>query len=270
MNGFKPTGFGPKAGFHFSPKMGFTGSTGSVTHVSPYVRRKGFASGGFVREDSPRMTTENVGDTGSALVRRARPFSEQEREAGGRSPLRPGFKNGGRLAKTLKKMHKAGGGKVMQPKGMGPMSSMEMGTMLRKAMPKKPGMPATGMKGKFAADGGRVYGSSSKGFGSDLRKTGEFIGQIPRMLTDAARGSFRRTQQDVTDTKRRRIDSIVDHGNTASNYARGGKIMASRFAKGGMARPDEAQDRKMIGAALRKHVSTPAPKGHKGLGAMCK
>ncbi len=35
------------------------------------------------------------------------------------------------------------------------------------------------------------------------------------------------------------------------------------FAKGGKA-SDEKQDRQMIQQALKKHINTPAPKGHKG------
>jgi hypothetical protein len=40
---------------------------------------------------------------------------------------------------------------------------------------------------------------------------------------------------------------------------KGGKV--KRYAKGG----DVAQDKKAIDSALKKHVNTPAPKGHKGL-----
>lgn len=107
MKGFRPTGYGPSAGFKFPSKMGFTGSTGAYTNVSPYVRRKGFAAGGFVRQDNPRMKCEVVGDQGSALVRRARPSTAEDQESGGKSPLRPGFKKGGRAVK------RAFGGGVM-------------------------------------------------------------------------------------------------------------------------------------------------------------
>lgn len=41
-------------------------------------------------------------------------------------------------------------------------------------------------------------------------------------------------------------------------HAKGGKV---RYAEGG----DVKQDKAMINAALKKHVNTPAPKGHKGL-----
>jgi len=93
MKGFKPTGYGPSDGFKFPTKMGFTGSTGSVTPVAGYTRRKHFADGGFVRQD--RMSSAMVGDTGNACVRRARSSTNVDQEYGGKSPLRPGFKDGG-------------------------------------------------------------------------------------------------------------------------------------------------------------------------------
>lgn len=94
MKGFKPTGYGPSAGFKFPARMGFTGSTGAVTPVAGYTRRR-FAEGGYVRQDNPRMKAEIVGDSGSALVRRARSSTNLDQESGGKTPLRPGFADGG-------------------------------------------------------------------------------------------------------------------------------------------------------------------------------
>jgi hypothetical protein len=106
MKGFKRVGSGQSAGFKFPASMGFTGSTGRVTNVSPHVRRKGFASGGFVRQDN-RMKCDVVGDQGSALVRRARPSTAEDQDSGGKTPLRPGYGKGGRAVK------RAFGGGVM-------------------------------------------------------------------------------------------------------------------------------------------------------------
>ena len=105
MKGFKPTGFGPSAGFKFPARMGFTGSTVNVTQVSPYTRRAAkphiapqhFADGGFVRQDTPRMKVDVIGDQGSSMVRRAKPYCDADQESGGKSPLRPGYKHGGKL-----------------------------------------------------------------------------------------------------------------------------------------------------------------------------
>ena len=256
MNGFKPTGYGPSAGFKFPPKFGFTGSTGSVTQVSPYTRRlakpfvqpKAFADGGFVREDNPRMRESSPGDEGSALVRRAKSYCALDQESGGKTPLRPGYKKGG-MAKKGKKpspmmMKKADGGMVRQ-RGMGALSDREVRMMngaprtkadgaltdaerkmmdaaLRSSLPKK-AAPATAIKEKFYADGGKVArGSSAKGFWASMKDVPALINAAPALIKESAQGAMRRTQQDVSDTKRRHIDRIVD-SNGASNYARGGK-----------------------------------------------
>jgi hypothetical protein len=220
MNGFKPTGYGPSAGFKFPASMGFTGSTGSVTQVSPYTRRlakpiiqpKAFADGGFVRQDNPRMKESSPGDSGSALVRRARSYCALDQESGGKTPLRPGYKKGG-MAKKGKKpipmMKKADGG-ALSAKGHGPVRP-------------RVGKPTAPMKEKFYADGGKVArGSSSKGFWASVKDIPALINAAPTLIKEGAQGAMRRTQQDVSDIKRRHIDSIVDKGN-ASNYSRGGK-----------------------------------------------
>lgn len=242
MKGFKPTGFGPKAGFVFSAKQGFTGSTGAYTNVQPYVRRKAFANGGFVRQDTPRMTESSPGDSGSALVRRAKSYCALDQESGGKTPLRPGYKKGGMAKKKMpmKKdpnpMMKADGGTVS-------MSALsQVGRMRKRA---KPPASASMVKEKFAADGGMVRGSSSdkkyvpsavrgsssKGLWASMKDIPALVNQIPTLAKDAAQGAMRRTQQDVADSKRRRIDSIADGTNTASNYARGGKTKRGLMTK---------------------------------------
>lgn len=100
MKGFKPTGYGPRNGFDFPASFGFTGSTGTTTNVRPHVRR--YASGGAVR--AGKMKTEHPGTPGHATVQRTRPSTALDQAAGGRTPLRPGFKRGGR----------ADGGKVVR------------------------------------------------------------------------------------------------------------------------------------------------------------
>ncbi len=99
IKGFRPTGFGTKSGFDFSAKRGFTGSTGSVTSVASYTRRKGYATGGFVKEGyQPKV--EQVGDSGHATVQRSKPTTNLDQESGGKTPLRPGFKKGGKAKKS--------------------------------------------------------------------------------------------------------------------------------------------------------------------------
>lgn len=107
MKGFKPTGRGMSSGFKYPSQMGFTGSTGGVMNVSGYTRRK-FADGGFVRQDTPRMETGSL-DEGSALIRRARSSTNLDEVSGGKTPIRPGYKKGGKIM-MKKKMKKADGG----------------------------------------------------------------------------------------------------------------------------------------------------------------
>jgi hypothetical protein len=101
MKGFKPMGRGMSSGFKFPSGMGFTGSTGAVTNVSGYTRKK-FAAGGFVRQDNPREKVESGIDPGRATVSRARPSSNLDQQAGGRSPLRPGYREGGKATVARK------------------------------------------------------------------------------------------------------------------------------------------------------------------------
>jgi hypothetical protein len=94
MKGFKPMGRSMSHGFRYPASMGFTGSTGGVQQVSGYTRR--FATGGFVRQDNPREKVEGGIDPGRATVSRSRPSSNLDQQAGGRSPLRPGYRKGGK------------------------------------------------------------------------------------------------------------------------------------------------------------------------------
>jgi hypothetical protein len=373
MKGFKPTGYGPSSGFKFPARMGFTGSTGSVTSVAPYTRRKAFADGGFVRQDNPRMKSESVGDSGSALQRRSRPTTQLDAESGGRSPLRPGFKRGGKL----KKMRKADGGYVdaqreleyrkahyddttddskfddprvtpaqvrkqdqaiadaaaspnhrinlkttkmrgyygpqqpsgsdfeetQRPKGHGPikpprthaskghgpirsipgqgkrlgafaaggavMSASPLSTLSK--MRRKPPRPpsASTMKERFAADGGHVaYGSSSKGFMSDVSKLPEALKEVLRSIGSRSSGMARKGA-DTVSGRQRQVDRAVDEAVTGkNNYSRGGKLKRMGYADGGQVSREEAK--KIAERTVGEHVRYPAPKGHKGLGKMCK
>lgn len=42
-------------------------------------------------------------------------------------------------------------------------------------------------------------------------------------------------------------------------------FVSPHYRDGGKVHDDAKADKKMIDAAIRKHVNTPAPKGHKGL-----
>lgn len=246
MKGFKPTGYGPSSGFKFPSRMGFTGSTGHITTVSPYTRRK-FASGGFVRQDNPRMQEDSIGDQGSALVRRARSSTALDQESGGKTPIRPGFKRGGACmsdggnwiagaTKNKGALHRALGvpeGQKIPAKKLAKAAHSDNPKMRKRAALAK-------TLGKMhKADGGDVKLPRRKTpytFGQSLRAVPEFVGTLPSMIKDAIVDAGRRklsdVQQDVADTKRRRIDSIVDAD--AGNYARGGKAKRMGYQGGGL------------------------------------
>jgi hypothetical protein len=93
MKGFKKTGNGPRYGkFAFSPKAGFSSSTGKRQEVRSYSRsvpaKHKFAAGG--------MVTAPMASGDSAVIKRTKPVTGFDAEAGGKSPLRPGFNKGGK------------------------------------------------------------------------------------------------------------------------------------------------------------------------------
>lgn len=239
MKGFKPVGRGPSMGFKFPASMGFTGSTGSVTNVSPHVRRKAFANGGFVRQDNPRMKSAVVGDSGSALVRRSKPTTQLDQESGGRSPLRPGFKKGGYT----------GGGAL---------------GAARAAEAKRTSSPG-GIKGKFAAarggkmrkaDGGKIEYAKPSAMEALRENALRLIGVKPSYekkykprVEDkySGRGRLRQTDDAAyeAETGRKR------------NYARGGEVKKKAVSA--------AEAKQIAKRTVGEHVRHPAPKGHKGL-----
>lgn len=308
MKGFKPTGYGPSAGFKFPASFGFTGSTGAYTNVQPYVRRmpRAFKDGGYVSETVP--------DPGSALVRRARPYTEEDRESGGKTPLRPGYKHGGMkkpcmksggkwiagaikhpgalhkalgvpegqkipakklakaahsdnpttrrravLAKTLGKMHKADGGALM--------SASPLATLNR--MRRKPPRPpvASTVKERFAADGGPAIPRRSKDYTvmESLRAIPGMIRTGIGMMKDKM-SSGERTVEGRSQSVDEAASEAVSGKTMASNYSRGGKMRRMGYAKGGGVSRMEAK--KIAQSTIGEHVRYPAPKGHKGMGAM--
>lgn len=267
MKGFRPTGYGPSAGFRFPARLGFSGSTGSVTNVAPYVRRK-YATGGFVRQDKPRMKSESVGDSGSALVRRAKPTTQLDAESGGRTPLRPGFAFGGTSAKAVKaamaKAQQQQGGQspavAVVPRGRGPLAQM-IHTAIDRSRRSKPAPPAPdvripAIKGRFYADGGRAN-RQRKADGGEIRRDpghaprrvggytfSESLQAIPGALTEAFRATATKAGRASTGMakkgaervsgRQRQIDREVDQAVTGmTKYARGGKAKRMGYDEGG-------------------------------------
>lgn len=86
MKGFRDSSK-MRSGFSFGSRAGFSASTGKTQNISytrktPHRKPKAFAEGGRVVD--------------SAMQGRTPPSSALDAESGGTSPLRPGFKRGGR------------------------------------------------------------------------------------------------------------------------------------------------------------------------------
>lgn len=156
MKGFTPMKGGMKAGFHFPKSHGFTGSTGKVTQVGGYARRK-YATGGAVKHIG-RMTRTEVGDVGNALTQRSKPSNNLDQQSGGKTGLRPGFKGGGGnwiagATKNKGALHRALGvpaGEKIPAKKMAK-AAASSSPLMRKRV----GLANT-LKAMNKADGGRV------------------------------------------------------------------------------------------------------------------
>jgi hypothetical protein len=250
MKGFKPTGYGPSSGFVFPTRMGFTGSTGKFTTVAPYTRRK-FADGGFVRQDNPRMQTGTL-DEGSALVRRGRATNDLDQESGGKTPIRPGFKNGGNwiagATKNKGALHRA----LHVPEGKKiPAKKLAKAARSNNPMMRKRAALAKTLKAMRKADGGDVRLPRRKTpytFGESVRAIPEALKEAMRAIGSSSSGMAKKAADSISG-RQKQIDDYIDSAEsgserTASNYARGGKMKRMGYAQGGLAR--------MMGEMMRR------------------
>lgn len=115
MKGFpKPAGFKCTTkscpGHSFPSAKGFTGSTGKTRSVRGYTqavpKAVKLAKGGKFK--SPTVQKGDLRRSNSGLIARTQPVSQMDKESGGKSPLRPGYKKGG-----MKKDCYADGGGVL-------------------------------------------------------------------------------------------------------------------------------------------------------------
>ncbi len=232
MKGFKPTGYGPTAGFKYPQSMGFTGSTGAYTNVSPYVRRK-FANGGSVRGTDP----------GGSTINRKKTYAQWQTDTGSTSSLLPGYKDGGRtwIAGAIKKpgaLHRALGvpqGEKIPAKKLAKAAHSDNPTMSRRANLAKT------LKKMHKADGGYVewvdrryrvprrYSNPTMSEG--LRALPPLAKEMARSLTTGTRRAF--------GPKERRYG--VSGQDLASNYSKGGKAKRMGYADGGATEAAKAE-----------------------------
>lgn len=224
MKGFKPTGFGPSAGFKYPSSMGFTGSTGSVTNVSPHTRRIGFAKGGYV--------SKTVGDPGSSMVRRAKPSTEADRESGGKSPLRPGFASGGRMGRMMKAaVDKAHAQSAAPSSGSATgVGGGRTARMLSSAVQKAQAQPAAPSTGAATGLGGgrtaRMIGQAMEQARTGTPRPYTGGGALGAALASAVRMAAEKRQQEQAAVKRIPTPSVKERF-----YEKGGKVIPRRPAE---------------------------------------
>lgn len=231
MKGFKPTGYGPSAGFKFPQRMGFTGSTGAYTNVSPYVRRK-FANGGSVRSSDP----------GGSTVNRKKTYAQWQSDTGSTSSLLPGYARGGR-AKMMKAHEK--------------MESKRHEAMEESCMKKADGGPVDWVDRRYRVP--RRYSNPT---------VGEGLRAIPPLAKEMAAAMTRGTRRAFGPKERRfgvrgDLASNYAKGGKAKRmgYANGGGRRDGAIS--GAVSASEAK--KIAERTVGDHVRYPAPKGHKGL-----
>lgn len=249
MKGFKPMHSGMKSGFHFPSHFGFTGSTGKMTHVGGYTRKK-FAHGGKVSHEDYK--DNEIGDQGHAGEPRGAPANEMDAKTGGKTPLRRGFAKGGKwIAGAIKHpgaLHKA----LHVPQGQ----KIPAAKLAKAAHSSNPTMRrranlAKTLKGMHKGIGGHVGGGKHPGYahGGEVHHHHAHGGPMEIHHHHAKGGIME-----------------VHH------HAHGGLIgKHPNYAKGGMF-PGNPHGmpiiRKVAQEEIGRHVRYPAPKGHKGLGRM--
>lgn len=248
MKGFKDTGNGPRSGFHFPQSFGFSGSTGTVSNVRAHVRR--YAKGGAVKS---QMTTEHPGTPGHATVQRTKPSTALDQEAGGRTPLRPGFARGG----------KAGGGPISENEDRARRNFLtherNRDAFRRAKTPKE--------RAEIQQTHDMAFGAPNHTLSLGRSRTRRVAkadgGKVVRKQLPDGTPSFRRKQSLLDDLK----ESVRSAAKLASPSAlkhRARTIDArTNFAAGGYAGGGNASGPKAVAEqVLRRHVRAAPPKGH--------
>lgn len=236
-----------------------------------------FAAGGhvermpFAREHPLRPTTSDEGNSG---VKRSKPTTESEKTLGGKSELNSGYAHGGKVVHVHQHYHN---GKRMP-------SKRQIEKARRKA---EGGLISSGTAGvklgqnATAKTSGRATPSRSgfrKGGNIGPIKKGALHKQmgIPRG-EKIGKARLQKAKHSSSPQERKRANFALNMnkatGGTINPRATGGTI--NRYATGGTQNPMNCGGAMYakggeVGAesVMQRHLSSPAPRGHKGLGAM--
>lgn len=295
MKGFKDS-TRMKSGHAFTHPSGWFPNSSSP-------KLPGFATGGTVggldtHEDPSKAR-------GNATVQRDIPTTDEMKEAGGHNPLRSGFSQGGVVHKHFHVHHHSGGKtksksyeKTAEAYAEGGKAKIRIkakneGSLHRDmGVPQGKKIPRSAIRAKLARDkahhnvrgerkdifalnfgkkkghnaGGAVYasGGSVNGFANG--------GALGASLGNATGRAVRRPQPDVSRGLRQPRRAIRPPSQMPSPTRQGIEAIPLARRKGGSVNPDAAADakqaRRIADQEIRKHVGSPAPEGHKGLGKM--
>jgi len=233
-----------------------------------------FAQGGhvgsmpFAREHPLRPTASDVGNSG---VKRSQPTTESEKTLGGKTELNSGYAHGGKVVHVHQHYHN---GKRMP-------SKRAIEKARRKAEGGLIGSGTAGVKlGKNASSGSKGTPSVR----STFKKGGKIgpidKGKLHRNLgipqgQKIGKARLRSAKNSASPAVRKEANFALNMnkatGGTINPRATGGTI--NPMATGGTQNPMNCGGAMYaegggVKAALQQHVNSPAPRGHKGLGAM--
>lgn len=140
------------SGHSFPAEAGFTGSTGMVRSIKPYTRKV------------PTVKLAEGGSVGNATTQRSHATNELDEVAGGKTPLRPGFKKGGKnwIANAIKNkgaLHRA----LKVPEGQKiPQAKLEKAESSKSPLMRKRAALAETLGALHRAEGGSVAHSDVK------------------------------------------------------------------------------------------------------------
>jgi len=217
------------------------------------------------------LTARTPDMDGNSLQKRSVPSTEVDSEHGGKSAVSSGYASGGKVVHVHQHYHN---GKRLP-------SKRKMEAARRKA---EGGLISSGTAGVKLGQNASSNATGTPSIRSNFKKGGK-IGPVKKGALHAQMGipqgekigkkRLEAAKHSSSPQERKRANFALNMnkatGGTINPVATGGTI--NRFATGGTQNPMQCGGALYaagggVKAALRAHVDSPAPQGHKGLGAM--